>query len=55
MFPLIFGGFCEQKFGVYTLFLEIHPELKQFLRPKEGEDQKKAFNQKWSNFCVRKM
>ena len=46
----------RRNFGVCALFLEIHPELKQFVCPKLGEDQKKkkkkALTKKCSDYCV---
>ena len=42
MFPPNFCGLCAQKFWCVRIFLEIHPELNRFLRPKLREDQKKG-------------
>ena len=55
MFPLFFVVSVRRNFGVCTLFLGIHPELKRYSCPKLGEDQKiqkkKVFTQKSSGFC----
>ena len=54
MFPLIFCAPSAQKFWRVRIFLGIHSELKRFLCPKLGKDQKKkVFTQNGAFFFVR--
>ena len=55
MFPLIFVVSVCRNFGVCALFLGIYPELKHFLCPKLGEDQKKGLHPEMERFLCPKL